>query len=196
MLALKFFILLSAYLLGSIPTALIVSRKVAHLDIRTLGDGNMGARNTFHVIGPRYGVFVAVVDFLKGALPVLAAARLGMSLDFQMLTGIAVIAGHDFPVFAGMQGGQGTAASLGTMAVLFPVPTAIGLALFGLMYIPFRNFNISLGIGAGTIALILLTMHEYTFLLYAVCMLLTIPAKMLIDSPRRRAINALKPHQS
>ena len=190
--AVRLLILLSAYLLGSIPTALIVSRKVLHADIRTLGDGNMGARNSYHVIGPRYGYFIAIVDFLKGALPVFLAQRLGLSLGFQMLAGLAVVAGHDFPVFAGMRGGQGTAAALGTMSALFPLPTFAALSIFGLSFPVARNFDISMGLGCATMAAILLLTHQYSLLAYAVAVLLTIPAKKLIDTPRRREIETAK----
>ncbi len=62
--------LLLAYLIGSLPTALLVSRAIAHLDIRRLGDGNMGARNTQHVFGWRAGLIVGFVDFIKGAMVV------------------------------------------------------------------------------------------------------------------------------
>ena len=68
-------VLVAAYLVGSLPTAVIMSRLVAGVDVRELGTGNAGAANVFREIDPRVGVFVAVVDILKGLLPVLIADR-------------------------------------------------------------------------------------------------------------------------
>jgi glycerol-3-phosphate acyltransferase PlsY len=185
-------VLVFAYLLGSIPTALIVSRRFKHVDIRAIGDGNMGARNTFHAIGPRFGFMVAVIDFAKGVLPVLLAYLLGLELGWQFLAGISAILGHDFPVFAGFKGGQGTATSLGTMAVLFPLPTFIGLAVYGGLYLIKRNSNLSCSIGGGVIAGILAVSQEWLLLAYAVSVFLLIPVKLFVDSPRRRAIAVVK----
>jgi len=181
-----------AYLLGSIPTALIVSRRFSGIDIRSVGDGNMGARNTFHTIGFGYGVLVAVLDFFKGALPVLFALVMGLSTGWLLLTGISAILGHDFPVFAGFKGGQGTATSLGTMLVLFPFPAATGLIAYGIIYLFIKNSNISCGIGGAIIALILGITQQWILFIFAVCVFLFIPVKLFIDLPRRRAIKLSK----
>lgn len=181
-------VLIIAYVLGSIPTALIFSNRIKGVDIRTIGDGNMGARNTFHQIGPEFGVKVAIIDFFKGTLPVFLAHILSLSLGWQFLVGVAAISGHDFPIFANFKGGQGTATSLGTMLVLFPVPTLIGLTIYGLMFFFIRNSNVSLGIGGAAIALTLGVSHQWSFFAYAVAAFIFIPVKLFIDSPRRRAI--------
>jgi len=181
-------LLIIAYLLGSIPTALIISRRILRVDIRSVGNGNMGAQNTFHEIGPRFGVLVAVIDFFKGAIPVFLANILGLSLGWQFLTGICAIIGHDFPIFAHFKGGQGTATSLGTMLALFPVPTLIGLFVYGLVYIIIRKSDVGLGIGGAVIALILVFLQQWVLLGYAVPVFLFIPVKKLMDNSRRRAI--------
>jgi acyl phosphate:glycerol-3-phosphate acyltransferase len=185
-------VLITAYLLGSVPTALIISRRIKGVDIRGIGDGNMGARNAFHQIGPGYGVFIAAVDFTKGALPVLLASILGLTITWQIAAGIAAISGHDFPIFANFKGGQGTATSLGTMIVLFFVPTLSGLIAYGLIFLIIRSSNTSLGIGGAIIALILFILNLRVFLIYAVAVFLFIPLKLAIDTPRRRAIEAVR----
>jgi acyl phosphate:glycerol-3-phosphate acyltransferase len=185
-------VMISAYLLGSIPTALIVSRRIKGLDIRRIGDGNMGAHNTFHEIGPKFGVLVAVIDFTKGALAVFLAYRLELGLNWQIVSAAAVILGHDFPIFAGFKGGQGTASTLGTMLVLFPIPTLIGLAVYGLTFLIVKNSNIGCGTGGAVIALILGISQHWLLFLYAVVVFVFIPVKMFIDSPRRRKINLSK----
>jgi glycerol-3-phosphate acyltransferase PlsY len=186
------FVLIAAYLLGSIPTALVISTRIKHVDIRRIGDGNMGARNTFHQLGPKFGVRVAIIDFFKGALPVFLAYILGLNLGWQMIAGILAILGHDFPVFANFKGGQGTATSLGTMLVLFPIPTVFGLVAYGLIFLIIKNSNISLGIGGAIVALILGISHQWLLFGYAVPVFVFIPIKLLIDSPRRRAIEEAK----
>ena len=78
-------VFITAYLLGSIPTALIISKKIQGIDIRTVGDGNMGAHNTSHEIGTKFGIIAAIIDFCKGALPVLLAHLVGLNIGFQIL---------------------------------------------------------------------------------------------------------------
>jgi len=187
-----FITIILAYLLGSIPTALVVSTRTKHLDIRSVGDGNVGARNTFHEIGPKFGVIVAVIDFTKGALSVFLAYILGLSLGWQMLAGIAAILGHDLPVFASFKGGQGTATSIGTMLVLCSVPTLIGLATYGILYLIIKRSIVSLGFGGALIALILCISHQWVLFGYVVPVFLFIPIKRLIDSPRRKSIEMVK----
>ncbi len=189
-------VLVFAYLLGSMPTALIVSRRFKGEDIRTIGDGNMGARNTYHSIGPKFGIMVAVIDFFKGALPVLLAYLLGLELGWQFLAGALAILGHDFPVFAGFRGGQGTASTLGTMAVLFPLPTLAGLVFYGGLYLITRSSNLSCAIGGAVIASILAVSQQWLLLVYAIAIFIFIPIKLFLDSPRRRAIAMAKSSKS
>jgi glycerol-3-phosphate acyltransferase PlsY len=185
-------VLVFAYLLGSMPTALLVSKRFKGVDIRSVGDGNMGARNTYHSIGPRFGLMVAVIDFFKGALPVLLAYLLGLELGWQFLAGALAILGHDFPLFAGFRGGQGTASTLGTMAVLFPLPTLAGLVFYGGLYLITKSSNLSCAIGGAVIASILAVSQQWLLLVYAVAVFVFIPVKLFLDSPRRRAIAMAK----
>ena len=181
-----------AYLLGSIPTALIVGRRLKGIDIRTIGNGNMGASNVFHTLGEKAGVLVAVIDFLKGALPVLVATLLDFPVEWTMIVGACAILGHDFPVFAGFKGGQGTATTLGTMLILFPVQTLFGLILYGSLFLITRNSRLSCGFGGGLIALLLGISQQWLFFVFAIVAFVFIPLKLFIDTPRRRAIKSLQ----
>lgn len=175
--------LILSYLVGSLPTALLVSRAIAKLDIRRLGDGNMGARNTQHVFGWRAGVLVGFVDFTKGALLVYFAKSFGFNLVWQMLSGMAVVAGHDFPIFAEFRGGQGMAASLGTMSILFWQETIIGLIIFTVVYLLTRNFDLSASTGLGLMVLFLVkNSRSYGLIAYSLFLLLVIPLKKYWDS--------------
>ena len=185
-------VLVFAYLLGSIPTALIMSKRFSGVDIRTLGDGNMGARNTSRTLGAKLGIVVAVVDFLKGVLAVLLANLLGLALIWQILAGICAILGHDFPVFAKFKGGQGLATSLGTMLVLFPTQMLLGSILYGILFLTTKKSSISAGFGGGLMALLLGIWQEWILLAYAIVIFLFIPLKQFIDSHRRKEIEAAK----
>jgi glycerol-3-phosphate acyltransferase PlsY len=181
-----------AYLLGSIPTALIVGRRLRGIDIRTIGNGNMGASNVFHTLGEKAGVLVAVIDFLKGALPVLVATLLDFPVEWTMIVSACAIMGHDFPVFAGFKGGQGTATTLGTMLILFPLQTLFGLILYGSLFLITRNSRLSCGFGGGLIALLLGISQQWLFFVFAIVAFVFIPLKLFIDTPRRRAIKSLQ----
>ena len=179
---------LTAYLLGSLPTGVWLSRRFWNIDIRDLGDGNTGARNVNHVLGWKAGILVALVDFAKGALAVIIAKKLGISPTNQLIAGIAAVIGHDFPVFAGFKGGQGMSTSLGSMGALFTIETFNGLAIFGLLYLITRHFDISASAGLGTLAwLVWRSGRPAIFLLYIVLLFLTIPLKKFLDFRVRKS---------
>ena len=182
----KVCLLLIAYLIGSIPTALMVSRKIAKVDIRLLGDGNMGARNTQHVLGWRAGFIVAWVDFSKGLCIILLARTLQMNLTWQMLAGGITVLGHDFPLFADFKGGQGMATSLGTMSMLFWEETLIGLICFGIIYLISRHFDLSAACGLALLVYFLVrNLKSLSYLTYTLALLLTIPIKKFWDANHR-----------
>lgn len=173
-------ILLISYLIGSIPTALLVSRRMIGRDIRELGDGNMGARNTTHVLGWKAGICVAIGDFGKGALVILLCEKASLPLLWKLAAGVCVVLGHDFSLFAQFHGGQGMATSLGTMSILFTRATLIGLILFGLVYLFSRNFDLSAGIGLALLVVVLWSSQASVVLIgYAIVLFLTIPVKKL-----------------
>jgi len=182
----KISLLLIAYLIGSIPTALILSRQIARMDIRLLGDGNMGARNTQHVLGWRAGFLVAWVDFLKGVSVIFLARVLQMNLTWQILAGGIAVIGHDFPFFADFKGGQGMATSLGTMSMLFWEETLIGLIFFGVIYLITRQFDLSAAGGLALVVFLLVrNLRSSSLLIYTLACLLTIPIKKIWDAHHR-----------
>ena len=174
--------LLVSYLLGSIPSAVIVSRRVAGVDIRTLGDGNMGARNVMRSIGWRPAIAVAVMDFSKGAAAVLLAQALGLSTGWQVASGAAALAGHGFPLFAGFRGGQGLATTLGTLLALSTTATVAGLGVYAILFLITRHSDLSAGIGVGLLFLLLWVLDEPpVVILGSLGMILSIPGKKLLD---------------
>src|SRR5436305_13730162 len=100
-----------AYLVGSIPAAYIVGRMVSGVDMRVAGEGNVGARNAYHVVGRDWGVAVCLIDAAKGGA---VAVALRDRPTWQLMLGaIAVIAGLAFPLWPGSVGGKGVAAASG-----------------------------------------------------------------------------------
>jgi acyl phosphate:glycerol-3-phosphate acyltransferase len=117
------FCVLAAYLLGSVPTSVWVGRIWFGLDIREHGSGNAGATNTFRVLGKKAGIFVMLVDILKGLLAATVALILlrqgyiesEMLILWKLILGIVAIIGHILPVFVGFRGGKGVATLAGMM---------------------------------------------------------------------------------
>jgi len=117
---------LLAYLIGSISTSTILSKWVAHLDIREHGSGNAGATNTLRVLGIKWGVTVLAIDIVKGVIAVLLASAIGNHhLWVTYAAGIAVICGHNWPVFFGFRGGKGIATTIGVLLVLMFLPSIV-----------------------------------------------------------------------
>jgi len=123
-----------AYILGSIPTACIVSRLRKGIDIRTVGSKNMGAANVMREIGTPEGIFVALIDIAKGAAAILIARTLGTSDIWVLGAGFAALVGHNFPVFVGFRGGRGTATVIGVFLVLAPKTILVALVI---LVVPF-----------------------------------------------------------
>ncbi|MEN9885246.1 MAG: hypothetical protein RLZZ420_2463 [Bacteroidota bacterium] len=128
----EFFLIILAYLLGSIPTSLIISRTQFNIDIRDYGSGNAGATNTFRVLGSRWGSIVMFLDVLKGILAVKLALLLPFYIDnefartnFQIGLGLAAVLGHIFPIWADFRGGKGVATLFGLIIAISPF-TALG----------------------------------------------------------------------
>ncbi|HLW58923.1 MAG TPA: glycerol-3-phosphate 1-O-acyltransferase PlsY [bacterium] len=108
-------VVVASYLIGSIPTGLIVVRLLTGEDIRRHGSGNIGTVNVLRVAGVATAAVVLAVDILKGMIPVLLTARLGVSAWTVVACGLAAIAGHNWSVFLGFQGGKGIATSFGVL---------------------------------------------------------------------------------
>ena len=141
------------YLLGSIPTAYLVTRLVKGKDIRQLGGGNVGGLNVFREVGRWPALAVGIVDVGKGAAAAaIAYWLLGVPQLFVLLAGLAAVIGHNWMVWLKFSGGKGMGATIGALAVILPVYGYWqGMVIFlGVVLIPFiitRNVALSMGIG-------------------------------------------------
>ncbi len=118
-------VVLLGYFLGSIPTAYVAGRLLKGGDIRQMGDGNMGAANAFHELGARAGIAVFFVDAGKGALAILIAQVANIPQAAVLFTGVAAVAGHNWPVFIGFRGGRGECTAIGVLLTLITQPMLI-----------------------------------------------------------------------
>jgi glycerol-3-phosphate acyltransferase PlsY len=135
-----------AYLLGSIPTGLIVARLMGGPDPRAAGSGNLGAANLFRLLGRNAGVFTLLGDTLKGAVPVFLAlywlAPLGAWQDAAVgAVGLAAVLGHVFPIYLKFRGGKAVATTFGVIAVLCPLAAVNLVVVYGLTLYQVRIFS-------------------------------------------------------
>jgi glycerol-3-phosphate acyltransferase PlsY len=176
------------YLLGSIPTAYIVTRLAKGEDVRRLGGGNVGGLNVYREVGLLPAVVVAVVDLGKGAAAVaMAYWLLDLSVPFVLAAALAAVVGHNWMVWLKFSGGKGMGAAIGGLFVLLPIyGYPLGLAFFSavvlVLFITTRN--VALSMGAGLLALPFIawlgmqSIPEQTeFIIYSVVLGLIILAK-------------------
>lgn len=128
-----------AYLIGSIPTAVWVSKKWFGIDIREHGSGNAGATNTFRVLGKKAGSVVMLVDMLKGFVAVKLSLLSHFSwtseaiTNLQIFLGLAAVVGHIFPIWASFRGGKGIATLFGMILGIQPLVAVLLVGVFFLM---------------------------------------------------------------
>ncbi|MFC1958224.1 glycerol-3-phosphate acyltransferase [Chloroflexota bacterium] len=145
--------LVLGYLLGSIPSAYIVTRIAIGKDIRRLGGGNVGGFNTYREVGAKAALVVGIADMGKGAAAVaIAYWLLDVPQLFVMLTGLAVAIGHMWMLFLKFSGGKGMGSTFGALAVLMPVygywyGFIIFLVIIAIPFAITRNVALAMGIG-------------------------------------------------
>lgn len=158
-----------AYLVGAIPTSIIISKLVKGIDIRNYGSGNAGGSNVFRILGWKWGVSVILLDALKGAIAVIFVARLYLDNfpftnvtpfdDFtlvQIICGLTAVIGHIWTVFAGFRGGKGIATALGFLLTLITIDMLLALVVFTLTVSISRYISLGSLAAAASIPVILI----------------------------------------
>ena len=161
-------LILLAYLIGSIPTAVWVSKSVFGIDIRDYGSGNAGATNSFRVLGSKWGSFVMLVDVTKGiiatSLYILIPFYLNNELartNFMIALGMVAVIGHIFPIFANFRGGKGVATLLGMALAIQPMVALLCLVVFLITLLSTRFVSLSSMLaGVAFMVLILFIFNE------------------------------------
>lgn len=177
---------IASYILGGIPTGYIIGR-LKGIDIRKHGSGNPGTANVYRTLGKGPGILTFSIDFLKGFLPTLIAARFFFepgSMDFSkghwwipVTAGALAIAGHIWTVFLNFHGGKGVATAAGVFMALLPIPTALAFLVFGIAVL--ITSHISVGSMSASVALPILCFSlakdyekPFTLLALTVCILI------------------------
>ncbi|MGD6804284.1 glycerol-3-phosphate 1-O-acyltransferase PlsY [Rossellomorea vietnamensis] len=122
-------IIVLAYLLGSIPSGLIIGKAFFGKDIREHGSGNLGGTNSFRTLGVKAGMVVTIMDILKGTAAVLLPLLFDSELHM-LIAGVAAVIGHMYPVFANFRGGKAVATSGGVLLGYVPILFVLLLLFF------------------------------------------------------------------
>lgn len=166
------FVVTLAYLIGSIPCGVLLTRLADAGDVRRQGSGNIGATNVYRVAGKRLGVLTLVADMLKGLLPLLLLQALGRQDEVLLaLVALALFIGHCYPLYLGFKGGKGVATALGIFLVLSPVSVALALLLFAAVLWRFRYVSLA-SISAAALMPLLVLAFERSPLLFGVTLLI------------------------
>ena len=162
-----------SYLIGSIPVGLIIGKLKAGIDIRKHGSQSTGATNALRILGTKSAILVLILDFLKGAIPIFCLMLIdeinSNNAILIAICGIAIIFGHNWPIFAGFKGGKGVASAVGIATVLNPLSALAAILTF--LPILFITRYVSLGsiLGAITAMIILVVqsisvINDYNYL--------------------------------
>lgn len=155
-------IFVAAYLIGAIPTSILVCKKLKGIDIRTVGSGNAGATNVYRVMGLKVAIMVLSFDALKGALctslPGVIAHE--SSIWFKILGGLLAIVGHIWTIFAGFRGGKGIGPALGVFIALTPIPALIALFVWIISMLFSRIVSLSSLLAALALAISSWILHK------------------------------------
>jgi len=184
-------LLIGAYLLGSIPFGVIISRAVIRLDITKVGSGNIGATNVAREVGLKWGVITLVADALKGYIPVaLAQYMFGSSTEtaeaLAGIVGILALLGHQYPIYNRFKGGKGIATGLGILLALSPISCLFSGVIFVVVVILWGYVSLGSILAALTVPLWLYIAGHSTFLI-----LLSLIMSVLITFRHRGNIQRL-----
>ncbi|EBF5842000.1 glycerol-3-phosphate 1-O-acyltransferase PlsY [Listeria monocytogenes] len=165
---------LLAYVIGSIPSGLWIGKIFYKKDIRDFGSGNLGATNSFRVLGIKAGSIVTVMDILKGTVATLLPFFFQLNVDhhFWLLTGAFAIIGHSFPLFAGFRGGKAVATSAGVILAYAPLLFVAALVVFLVTLKLSKYVSLSSMIGALAALIISLFMGDWILIILVACIAL------------------------
>jgi len=137
-------IIISCYLLGSIPFGYIVGKLFKKIDIREFGSGNIGATNALRILGPPLASFVVIGDIGKGIFSIYLVQYFNIDSSLILaIAGLAVICGHDWSLFLGFKGGKGIATTFGVVFALNPTISILALIIWGVVVITTRYVSLA-----------------------------------------------------
>ena len=155
-------ILFPCYLLGSIPSSYIMGKLLRGIDLRQHGSGNLGAANTFRVLGAKAAVPVLLFDIGKGFLAVKLVSMFGIGGILQVLVGVlVVILGHNYSIFVKFSGGKGVGTTAGAFLAMAPVAVGICFLIWALILLIFRIVSVASMISALFLPVVILLVNRF-----------------------------------
>jgi glycerol-3-phosphate acyltransferase PlsY len=145
-----------AFLFGSFPSGVVVTRLLTGRNVREVGSGNIGAANAVRAGGFKVGGAVALADILKGVVPVLLGSWVGLGSSQLALVALVAVLGHDFSIFLHFKGGKGVATTLGVVLVLAPLAAVLAMVTWVVVLLPWRISSL-----ASLLALALLPLYVW-----------------------------------
>lgn len=179
-----------SYFLGSIPFSYLIAKKVKNIDVRKMGEGNVGARNVWHTVGKKYGIFAGVLDVGKGLAAWGVGRSMGLDIPGIWFCGLGVVLGHSFPFFLKGRGGKGVASAFGFLLGMQPLVIFMSSALLLLIYVPFKYFHLALAVSMASIPLFwkVIGKKSWEEVGYLAIFLIILGLKRLIDEPYMKKI--------
>ena len=191
----EFLLITLAYIIGSVPTSVWVSRYFFGVDIRDYGSGNAGATNTYRVLGSRWGTFVMSVDILKGVLATSLYILIPYYMqdewdrtNFMVGLGLAAVLGHIFPIFADFKGGKGVATLFGMVIAIQPLVAICCIAVFLLVLYLTRFVSLSSILASIAFAVFILFIFNEKETLYRV---FAVAVALMVILTHQKNINRL-----
>lgn len=135
--------LIFAYLIGSVPNGVIISKILKKKDPRKSGSGNIGATNVARTSGTIAGIIVLILDILKGFIPVYLTLKYSLSYQLTLFTGLFAFLGHTFPIYLKFKGGKGVATAIGIFLALVPEAVVIDAIFFTIVAILWRYVSLA-----------------------------------------------------
>ncbi len=184
-----------AYLIGSVPTAVWVSRRFFGIDIRDYGSGNAGATNTYRVLGAKWGTLVMIADMLKGVAATCLFLLLPHYLhdewdrtNLMVGLGLAAVVGHIFPIWAGFRGGKGVATLFGMIVAIQPLVAVCCVGVFMLVLYLTRFVSLSSILAGISFAVFILFIFNDDVTLYRV---FSVAVALMIILTHQKNINRI-----
>lgn len=159
-------IMILGYLIGSIPSGLIIGKRLCDTDLRQFGSKNIGATNAFRTLGLWPAIWVFLADAAKGVIAVYLASHVLDTSIALLVGGIAVIAGHNWSIFLNFTGGRGVATALGVIAVLVPTVTILVFLVWAVIVYVTRYVSLASIVAAVLVPMLMWFMNERTEFIY------------------------------
>lgn len=185
------FIVLFAYLLGSVPTGFLLG-SLSGVDVRQVGSGNVGATNVARVVGKKQGFIVLVGDVAKGFIPPFLSLQLDLSYGITSLAALATFIGHLYPVFLRFQGGKGVATALGIFLCLAPMATIVLIFVFLFVVMVSQVISLASLVAAG-LAPIVFWIFSYSPFLIWLSLLIAVLVTVRHRENIQRLISGVEP---